>query len=93
MLTLAPLWTLSYSAFLFNARSAPLVDRAVMVVPTRRLKWISGSRDCETKDTVWIKFDRNHRGGPRILPRLQGRSAPTSSLLNTALSSKRRRGP
>ena len=71
LLKLRPLWTLSYAAFLFNARSAPLVEHAELVVPTRRLKWIPGSPDSETKDTCWIKFDRNHRGSPRLLPRFQ----------------------
>ena len=61
--------------FLFNARSAPLVEHAELVVPTRRLKWIPGSPYTETKDTCWIKFDRNHRGGPRLLPRSEKRGA------------------
>ncbi|MGX5842678.1 hypothetical protein ACWGTI_18335 [Mesorhizobium sp. ArgA1] len=66
-----PMWMLRDTAWLFNLRSASLVDRCALVQPTRRLRWIPDTKDCAKDDCAWHFFPPGHRGGPKILPRIE----------------------
>lgn len=65
-----PIWLLRDTAWLFNLRSAALLDRCVLVQPTRRLRRIPGTRDAAKDDRAWQLFISSHRGGLRLLPRI-----------------------
>ncbi|TIT00213.1 hypothetical protein [Mesorhizobium sp.] len=69
LIALRPLWTLAPARFAHAARSATLVDRCSHIVCVPRLQWIPGTRDQSTQDTVWLRFDASHRGGPHFYPR------------------------
>ncbi|MEI9409344.1 hypothetical protein [Mesorhizobium salmacidum] len=80
LLTLGlPIWILRDTPWLFNRRSSALVDRCALVQPTRRLRWIPNTKDCAKDDCAWHFFPTGHRGGPKILPRIEVRR-PTWSL-------------
>ncbi|TPI51713.1 MULTISPECIES: hypothetical protein [unclassified Mesorhizobium] len=71
LLTLGlPIWILRDCQWLFNLRSKALIDRCAFVQPTRRLRWIPGTRDTAKDDTAWFSFPPDHAGGPRLLPRI-----------------------
>ena len=65
-----PTWLLLPSDMLCNVRSARLVDRCALVVPVGRLKWIEGSEHSGVDNCAWMRFEGQHKGGPKFMPRL-----------------------
>lgn len=65
-----PIWILRDTPWLFNRRSSALLDRCAAVQPTRRLRWIPGTKDCAKDDCAWHFFPSGHYGGPRVKPRV-----------------------
>lgn len=66
-----PTWILRDTPWLFNRRSSALLDGCALVQPTRRLRWIPGTKDCAKDDSAWHFFPPGHCGGPKILPRIE----------------------
>ncbi|TIL49091.1 hypothetical protein [Mesorhizobium sp.] len=69
LITIRTLWTLGPARWAHAARSAALVSHCSHIVCVPRLKWFPDSPHSGTQDTVWLRFDANHRSGPHFYPR------------------------
>jgi hypothetical protein len=53
----------------FTKQAAPYLDRCQLMITIGRVKWIEDSPHSGKDNVCAYKFDRDHRGGPRIRPR------------------------
>lgn len=65
-----PTWLLLPADLMHNVRSARLMDRCALVVPVGRLKWIEGSEHAGMDNVCWYRFEGQHTGGPKFMPRM-----------------------
>ncbi len=69
LISIAPTWTLQPHAYLCNEQCGPLLNHAVEIVPTARLRLFEGTSMNWKRDTTWALYDLNHTGGPHFTPR------------------------
>ena len=65
-----PTWLLLPADLMCNVRSARLMDRCALVVPVGRVKWIEGSEHSGKENCAWMRFEGQHKGGPKFMPRM-----------------------
>ncbi|WP_027037082.1 hypothetical protein [Mesorhizobium ciceri] len=69
LIALRPLWTLAPARFAHASRSKVLMSFCSHILCVPRLKWFPESPHAGTQDTVWLRFDESHQGGPHFYPR------------------------
>jgi hypothetical protein len=87
---IAPTWLLLPMDFASNARDAVFLAASTDVVPFGRVRWIDGTKDVSKDNFAWIRFQQDHRDGPRIHPR--GLDPVNTSPVNTNTVNTSRRG-